>query len=333
MKNTADIRKLNKKRIRSIFWRGDSYTKQQIAKITGLSVATCNTLLNELLASGEIIGEKTRSAEVGRSAMRYQLNESYESILCVTFEMVNNKRHLAWWLLSLKGNVIKSAAKDFEHLDYEKLNEQIKELFSKYKNISEIVVGVPGIAEHGVISHCDIPELNEVALVKELTTEFNVSITMENDMHLKAYGLYKLKGIDKDVITLANFPVHIMPGTASVSNGMIIKGANQFAGMVGFLPYGISQEEYLAQLAPKTSLPLISQALVSLITIINPSTLVLTGNLIEEKLLETLKEDCKKYIPANYLPQFSYCENTDEYYLAGMYQQVLNKREEVKNDA
>ena len=56
--------------------------KQSIAADTGLSVATCNTLLNELERSGEVYSQKYQLNGVGRSTSVYQINEDYESILC-----------------------------------------------------------------------------------------------------------------------------------------------------------------------------------------------------------------------------------------------------------
>ena len=78
MKDSADIRKLNKNKIQQLLWQGGSYTKQQIAGILGLSVATCNTLLNDMVVQGVVIGEKKRLQEVGPSTMSYQINEAYE---------------------------------------------------------------------------------------------------------------------------------------------------------------------------------------------------------------------------------------------------------------
>ena len=49
MKNTAEIKKENQRRIWEILRDGLPHTKQEAARITGLSPATCNTILNEQL--------------------------------------------------------------------------------------------------------------------------------------------------------------------------------------------------------------------------------------------------------------------------------------------
>ena len=62
MKNTAEIKKENQRRIWEILRDGLPHTKQEAARITGLSPATCNTILNELKQEGE---EKIRRSGKG----------------------------------------------------------------------------------------------------------------------------------------------------------------------------------------------------------------------------------------------------------------------------
>ena len=58
MKNTAEIKKENQRRIWEILRDGLSHTKQEAARITGLSPATCNTILNELEQEGQVLGRR-----------------------------------------------------------------------------------------------------------------------------------------------------------------------------------------------------------------------------------------------------------------------------------
>ena len=80
MKDSADIKWANKSLIRVLLRSGSAYTKQQIALQTGLSVASCNTYLNEMEAAGEVLGESRRLHDMGRSSVLYKLNERYESM-------------------------------------------------------------------------------------------------------------------------------------------------------------------------------------------------------------------------------------------------------------
>lgn len=116
MKDSADIRKINKYKIKKILWNGGKYTKQQISVQTGLSIATCNTLLNDMEQSKEVIGEKKRLQDVGRESVCYQINEEYESFLCIYFELINGERILSLYRLSAVGNIIERIEKNIQLL-------------------------------------------------------------------------------------------------------------------------------------------------------------------------------------------------------------------------
>ncbi len=324
MKDSADIRKINKHKIQEILWKGGQYTKQQLSMKTGLSIATCNTLLNEMEQSKEVIGEKRRLQNVGRESVCYQINEDFENFLCIYFELLDGEKYLALHLLSPVGNIIEKIEIKCDIIDYRVIACETESMRNRYKNISQIIIGTPSIAENGVIQHCDIPELENIEIVQRMEQKFRIPVYLENDMHLKAYGYYSKCGRTDEIITLANFPSHVLPGTASIHAGMILKGKNQFAGMVGFLPYGIDREKELELLEKNTCRPFVSKALTAIIAIVNPGIIVLTGDLLCEESLAWIKEDCLQYIPDKYMPAFIYENNLNAFYLEGMYQKALD---------
>ena len=172
--------------------------------------------------------------------------------------------------------------------------------------------------DRGVIRHCDIPELENVDLQGILQKQFQVPVHMENDMHYRAYGYYKAKDGLAGVITLANFPAHVLPGTASIHKGEMISGYSGLAGMVGFLPFDFERKKETELLDEKNGLPIIIKAVVSVIAIINPQCIVFTGDLLAEGILEKLEAECKKFIPEEHMPEMCYEEDTNPYYLRGI---------------
>lgn len=323
MKDSADIRKINIHKIRQILWKGDWKTKQQIALETGLSVATCNTLLNELANTGELISNKIRMHNVGPGALQFGINEDYEHILCVWFDHSCQHDMLTAKILSTTGKIKHQIHKEFDELTPNILQTELEGLLQSFSTISTIIIGTPSIAENGIIRHCDISALEGFPIVAEFSKKWSLPVYLENDMHFKVYGYAKMHEIDTDVVTMANFPIHILPGTATVHDGMVIKGHNQFAGMVGFLPFNYTQEKLLETLHPDTCQMIVSKSIISIISILNPRTIVLTGNLLNSTCIQWLYEDCKKWIPESYIPEIRYVEETDNYYLEGMYQKAL----------
>lgn len=178
---------------------GKEFTKQELSRYTGLSTATCNTLINEMAADGEVTGHKLQLGEVGRSSLAYQLNESYEFTLCVWFEMMDESRVLYLYLLNALGNIAEKRQASFYFLDEACLINEIEQMMQKQKRIRAIMIGTPSLLKEGKISQCDIPELDGCDLVGKLQSRFSVMVHMENDMHYRVYGYYK-KNCQQDQI-------------------------------------------------------------------------------------------------------------------------------------
>ncbi|MDE5777741.1 MAG: ROK family protein [Lachnospiraceae bacterium] len=327
MKNSADIRKENKKIIYQFMLDGHPHTKQQVSIGTGLSVATCNTLLNDMVTQNIISGSTKLPGEVGRSAILYEINDNHESYLAIHFYVVQKIKWIESIVFSATGNILSKVTQKYNKVDYEQVEAIIAGIVGEYSNLNQIIIGTPSIAKYGIIKHCDIPELENIPMKEKLESKFSLPVAIENDMHHKAYGYYKKTGNRNDVISLAYFPSYIFPGTATIHKGTIIRGANSFAGMTGFLPYNISKKEQLDLLKPETCIPFVVQSICAIIVLLNPSTIVLTGDLIDEIMLEKIIEKCRENIPLEYMPQFNIVDSFDEYYYEGMYQLAVDRKE------
>lgn len=327
MKDAAAIKKSNKARIRKLLLCAKPLTKQQIAHKTGLSVASCNTYLNEMEAAGEVIGEKQKLHEVGRSSVLYTLNEDYESILCISFALLQGIRTITTQVLSPLGRLLYRQRRTLAAVDAAAVEAAAADAIQRFSNIRQILVGTPSIAEHGVIRHSDLPELEDVPLKALLETRFQRPVFLANDMHYKVYGYYRQEHRPDEIVTLVNYPAGVLPGTATVHKGRLLAGKNLFAGMVGFLDYGISRDQQIAQLQRPTARPLIIQATIALISILNPHRLLLTGDLLQASDLEPIRTACLRCIPEEYMPDLRFVPDVQDYYRWGMYWTAMDRKE------
>ncbi len=327
MKDSAAMKRENKTQIRRLLRNGNPYTKQQIALRTGLSVASCNTYLNEMESTGEVTGEKQKLHAVGRSSMVYTLNEDFESILCLSFELIRGVRSITVSVLSPTGRLLRHQVQEVGLLDAGVVEQKAAGMFRLFPNISQIIVGTPSIAENGVIRHSDIPELENVPLKSRMESEFHRPVFLANDMHYKVYGYYRQEQLSDKIVTLVNYPSNVLPGTATVHKGTLLTGRNLFAGMVGFLDYGMSREEQLGMLHRPSAEPLIIQASIALISILNPHLLLFTGDLLRESDLDRIHKACLTCIPEEYMPDFAFIPDTGRYYLMGMYWTAVERKE------
>ena len=326
MKNTAEIKKENQRRIWEILRDGLPHTKQEAARITGLSPATCNTILNELKQEGQVLGEKKRSGEVGRASVAYILNRDYENFLCIGFELIQGRRSIFWRVLTATCEILDQGRDYLEKITCQDVEDKIRELKEKFPNMRAAAMGTPSVADKGWIHHCDLPEFDNVPVMEILEKKFHFPVHLENDMHYKVYGYYLKECSREDTVTILNYPSHVLPGMGTVVEGKVIKGWNQFAGMVGFLPYGVSREEQIDRLVPGSYLPFLSKGAASVIPLLNPRILVFTGDLVEEEHIEKIRKYCAKTVPEAYLPEFVRVPDITEYYFAGMFERAVEER-------
>ncbi|MBF0579285.1 ROK family protein [Erysipelotrichaceae bacterium RD49] len=255
----------------------------------------------------------------------YRYNEKFESYLCINYQLIGGVKTARVLVFSPVGTTLDCFEENFQILDYTAIENMVARVLEKYPNTTQILVGTPSVAEKGVVRHCDVKEMEGGPLVDLLEKRFQLPVHMENDIHYKAYGYYKKEGKSDGIVTLCFFPANILPGTATVYHGIILKGQNQFAGMVGFLPFEFDRKEELKRLSPYTALPAITSAMVSLIVAVNPAKILFAGDLLNEEGINQVYQGCLQWIPNEYMPLFSY--TNDLYYWEGMYQKALDQKQ------
>ena len=125
---------------------------------------------------------------------------------------------------------------------------------------------------------------------------------------------------------------NVLAGTASVIGGRIVSGKNGFAGMTGYMPWGMSQEEQIqaiAQGSPK-GLELIVKTALSVIAMLNPDELLFAVNVVDREMMEAVQTACAKAVPPEFLPKLRLADHRgDQYYLEGMYQKALEMKADL----
>lgn len=333
MIDSSDVRKINVNLIRSVMWRGGEHTKQSVAMDTGLSVATCNTLLNELEKSGEILSENASSMEL--EEVRVCTGSTRAMKVCSVFALIccpmaAGRCGVTYFpcLEPLSSRGVSAMIR----LDAALIVEKITETRAKFQNISCVLVGANGIVDNGVVRISDIPEMEGVHLLHMIREKVSgLPVHVAYDCQYRAYGAYKKAGVHPESLTLLFCMKNVLPGAASVINGMIINGRNGFAGMTGYMPYDVDREELVRLIAEEPAgISLIAKMVVSIITVLNSDEIVFAGNVIDAAAMEQVRRECETYLPVDFIPDFRVAEDGgDSYYLEGMYQKALEMKVDI----
>ncbi|MFC3748647.1 ROK family protein [Paenibacillus sp. GCM10012306] len=318
--NSIRVKKINQELIKQALKMMKQGTKSMIASATGLSVATCGNILNEFLETGEVIETEMEQPNGGRPAKRFIYNSNFAYIACIYISAEGDQHSLTYRVANLAGEQVDAGFHAVELADVTVIEQVIESLISKHPEIKAVGIGIPGLVHQGVINVCDIDELINVPLESRLKEKYEIEVTVDNDMNLTVYGFYKKQDYEEDkTIVVVTFPRNNFPGSGMMIDGYIHRGTTQFAGEVSFLPFGISRQEQFARLHQQdTFVSLAATTIMSLIAVINPETIALTGDLAKEEHIEGIYQRCSGVIPDEHMPQIIVLDQPHEHYMNGL---------------
>lgn len=326
--NTAQVKINNIDLIKHAVIKLELSTKMMVAKETGLSVATCNSLLNELCVSGKILEDDVaiKKEGAGRPSKAYRINTQYILGCCLSFHKENKSNHIKYTIIDLLGTPLETDTLFQTAIDYACIKHLLGGLITKYTHITVISVGIPGILDkHQTIISCDLIELNGINLPDRIKKDFGLNAVVENDMNLTAFGLYTEKHYKAShSVVAASFYENVCSGAGITINGEIIKGRSNFAGEVSYLPFQPENNKRIKlPLAKIENAQIIARTICAFITILNPDVILLSGSSISITIMGAIAEHCAKLIPEQHMPELTYAQNTDSYYLSGLTEKAL----------
>ncbi|WP_208950782.1 ROK family protein [Rahnella sp. ChDrAdgB13] len=294
-----------------------SATKAEVAAQTGLSIATCGAVLNELRLTREVLALELEESRGGRPAQRYAYNPDYFSVLSLYAQGSDAAAQIIWSVNSATGASLAQGEVRFVPLSLETFYQQIAGLLADYPNIKALGIGLPGVVVKGRVATCDISAFAGVDIEQQLREKFGIYVQADNDMNYTAYGFYRSSCAVKTAPVAYIFKPDVpCLGCGMVINGQVLQGASQFAGEVSNLPFKDLDKLPVAEEMAKV--------IVSLSAIINPATIALSGPKISDALIPELTQRCQEHIPAQHMPALIYRPSMRQDYLQGITELTLN---------
>ena len=81
-------------------------TRAEIARITGLSIATCGNILKDLVTSGEILEGDLENCSGGRPARQYIYNKNFSLVIAMTIQSDKTLKTLQYAVTNLYGEIM-----------------------------------------------------------------------------------------------------------------------------------------------------------------------------------------------------------------------------------
>ncbi len=324
--NTVDVKRMNTERIRSEMQNTKKSTKIEIARSTGLSVATCGTILNEMYKSGEVLRVEQETPYIGRPASVFSYNVDYQHVLGIYMAMAeNNNRTICYAVANGIGMVISEEKIMVEAVNFQEIENHAAEILENDPLIQFITFGFPGISHSGIVEICDIKEAIGLDIEGQLNRRFGIPVELRNDMECITRGAYATVPNDGGSLVSIYFPdvEGNYVGSGCMIDGKIVHGHSKFAGELSFLldMLGFSREEQTAMIVnPDRSAfhSLASKLVMTMICVVDPEVIVLLGNHITQQDLAEIRNLCGNIVSNHHIPTLVADSDIHRKYVAGL---------------
>lgn len=312
---TGKLRQLNDNKILRMLIAYMEVSKKELAAYSELTVATVGTILNDFVKEGIVVETESLHSTKGRPTQRYKLNAAYFHTLCVYIRRVNERDWLTWCILDALSCPISEGETEVTGMEPEQMVRLIGKNATADPLIKVIGIGVPAVVSKDRIIESDIPSLVNVNFKEQLEAATQIMTIVKNDMNFSAYGRYAGMEQKQDICYMV-FPLSTGPGCGSIINGRLIEGKNSIAGELLYLPFFgyLKQKNQKMVHTPRQ----IALTICSIASITNPSCIVLTGESIKAEELDEIKAICSEFVPDDFMPVLTYCEDYTKDYLAGI---------------
>ena len=317
--NSIMVRQINREIIRDALKACEHANIAELARMTGLSVATCANILPELVESGEVL-ELERQSQGGRPARTFAYNPDCTLVAAILLRDADGAAVARYSVRNTAGTVLAQGEETYDAVGLDCLDDLIAGLTARFAAIRALAVSVPGVVHNGEIELCDISELIGLSLEKALRDRHGLEVVVENDMNFAAAGFYRAHaGTLAAGVGYIVFPGDKCPGSGLVVNGRLLKGRSGFAGELSFIPFdGSRRDADGGRGSREQAVAAAARLVAAVIAVVNPDVVVLSGAAMEEGMLPEIKAACLEAVPERHMPELVMRPDYEDDCFAGM---------------
>lgn len=316
--DTVLMKEWNKGMVRSHLKVAKAATKPELAAKTGLSVVTVNSLIAEMVESGEVLQGESVPSNGGRPSAQYIYNENYSLAVIIYGQQENSNNLIRLLVVNLYGEILERKSEYYTNITVDCFDPWIEEMIIKYAGVSMIAFGLPGEEENQVILLNDYPDIIGDVFLKHYQEKYKVPVIYENDVNASVSGYYfrHMKPLQQNMVGIY-VPRIYNPGAGILIRGEIYHGAKNFAGEFKFIPmpYPWKELDYSNKQQVSENL---GRLLVMYSCIIAPDQFVLYGDFWTQEIKEGILEYAGDLLQDQFHPRITFSEEYDKDFETGM---------------
>lgn len=319
--NATMMKYINLNNVREVMQQIETATKPQLALLTNLSVVTINALIQELCDGGELFQDKVVPSNGGRPAQAYRYNYNFKLALVLYIKEMKGQELISATVMNLENKVVLKEESILPAFDKQHMLQLIARFITEYPSIDMIGIGIPGQAVDGDITVSSHEELIHSHLIREIESEFQLKVLVENDVNAAISG-YCTQHADMKEQSVAGiyFPNRYPPGMGMMLNGQMIRGKNGMFGEIKYLPNSpdwhrdMSKDDFVLQ---------VCHILRTINAVVAPHQIVIYQERVEREELDMAWKQYGKDHPMPSLPEVVHQDSFQHDFDAGLREMVL----------
>ena len=301
--NTLLIKKINLNLVRKQMLSRKAATKQQLSKLTGLSLMTVSSILAEMIDNGEVFEGNSIPSNGGRPSAEFCYNGEFNHAVVLLGYQKNNRNFICLRVINMFGDCVYSEKKYYDTILCDSFDEMLDRALKSVTKIAVVGFGLPGEEENGFVTINDYPQLVGTGFMKHCSEKYNVPVLFVNDVNAAILGYYK-KNYARHPLSSAlaglYFPRLYYPGMGLIIGGEIYYGKQNFVGEFGHLPIG-RKWDHLDYKNKPAIYDAISRLLSIVICTVAPEKLILYGDFLSEEDTAHIKACTESLLHGNFI--------------------------------
>lgn len=320
----TDVRRGNLELLMQKLGEAGQATKPELSKLTGLSVVTINTLIAQMVKSGEVKALDLAPSGGGRRPKRYKIAaDRYMALACYLYEeggIVN----LIIFLENLSGEIVEQQVLYQSEVTKEIFFKALSPYLKKYPQITAVTVGLPGAEIDLKIKCADFPALDDAPLREWLSAKLSRPVNIVGDVRAAVFGVAgSLDPSDSGAVVGVRWSRDRSPAVGIMLDGQIYRGRDRVAGQIAYLFDDTAAPSSLAPLEEA------AKAVGQITALINPNTVILYNDRLKVSDAAEIKTRLTPKIPAKFLPNILIRPDMGEDYSQGIYNLALRYLKEI----
>lgn len=314
MADAGNLKQVNTGLLRRVMRDSGAYSKNKLARETGLSFPTVSRIVDELAETGEICALGAAASTGGRCAQQYALDPAFRLFLCLRLE----KRTLRWFICDLAGNRLAEEQTDCRDGVLQTFGTLLTRVRARYPRLAAVSFGLSGTLQQGTVTEMfGYPELRGVSLSAFLKENLELPAVALRDMQAVALGHVARSTKKPRAVVCVYLGVNGI-GSSLALDGRVWEGTSEFAGELHYLPIENNLAYAETQFAGADMVTYYAQVIRSYAALVNPDRVVLYDNPLLGGKIDRIRRVCEQTLPRQAVPEIERSDEFEQDYDAGL---------------